>query len=118
MEPRGGSPALIAGANALRFLCQFAQDLARPIKKGDVAAECIPTQFVTEYIRDHLRTGDSQSIDAIRYHSASDEPDGVCRVVFVENDACVNSGSKAAKQARGGKDLHMILDTSSARRYG
>ena len=103
---------------SLRFLYQFAQDLARPIKKGDVAIEYIPTQFVTEYIRDHLRTGDGQSIDAIRYHSASDEPDGVCWVVFVENDACVNSDSKAAKQARSGKDLHMILDASSVRRYG
>lgn len=102
----------------MRVLYQFAQDLARPIKKGDAAIEYIPTQFVTEYIRDHLRTGDGRSVDAIRYHSASDEPDGVCWVVFVENDACVNSDSKAAKQARCGKDLHMILDTSSVRRYG
>ena len=102
---------------SLRFLYQFAQDLARPINEDDAAIEYIPTQVVTEYIRDHLRAGDGRSIDAIRYHSAIDEPNGVCWVVFVDNDACVNSNSKAAKQARGREELFMILDTSSVRRY-
>lgn len=101
---------------SLRFLYQFAQDLARHINEDEAAVEYIPTQFVTEYIRDHLRTGDGQSIDAIRYHSASDEPDGVCWVVFVDNDNCVNSDSRTAKQARGREDLFMILDTNSVRR--
>ena len=102
---------------SLRFLYQLAQDLARPINEDAAAIEYIPTQFATEYIRDHLRTGDGHSIDAIRYHSASDEPNGVCWVVFVENDACVNCDSRAAKQARGREDLFMILDTNSVRRY-
>ena len=62
-----------------------------------------------------VRTGDGHSIDAIRYHSASDKPDGVCWVVFVENGACVNNDSEAAKQARGREDLLMILHTNSVR---
>ena len=46
---------------SLRFLYQFAQDLARPINEDDAAIEYIPTQVVTEYIRDHLRAGDGRS---------------------------------------------------------
>ena len=110
-----------AGARSNRtslcFLYQFAQDLARPINEDDAAIEYIPTQFVTEYIRDHLRTADGCKIDAIRYHSAIDEPNGVCWVVFADNDACVDRDGKAAKQAQGHEDLLMILDTNSVRRY-
>ena len=41
---------------SLCFLQAFAQDLARPIGEDDAPIEYIPTQFATEYIRDHLRT--------------------------------------------------------------
>ena len=103
---------------SLCFLYQFAQDLARPINEDDAAIEYIPTQVVTEYIRDHLRTGDGRRIDAIRYHSAIDEPNGVCWVVFADNGACVDGVGRAAEQAGGREELSMILDTSSVCRYG
>lgn len=62
----------------LRFLAAFADDLARPIEEQEAAVEYIPTQIMTEYIRDHLRTTDGHRFDAVRYSSAADEPDGVC----------------------------------------
>ena len=102
---------------SLRFLHAFAQDLARPIDVDDAPVEYIPTQFATEYIRDHLRTSDARSIDAIRYHSATDKPEGVCWVVFAGHGACVDSDSGAAKQANSYGGLLMILDTDSVRRH-
>lgn len=64
----------------LRFLVGFADDLAKPIDIEDRRIEYIPTQIVTEYIRDHLKTEDDRPIDAIRYASASDEGEyvGLC----------------------------------------
>ena len=98
---------------SLRFLHEFARDLARPVREDDAPIDYIPTQIVTEYIRDHLWTTEGHSIDAIRYNSATDKPNGVCWAVFVEHDACVDSGSEATNRARGDKDLFMILDTNS-----
>ena len=40
----------------LRFLAAFADDLARPIDPSDAPIEYIPTQIMTEHIRDHRRT--------------------------------------------------------------
>ena len=72
----------------LRFLAAFADDLARPIGPDDAPIEYIPTQIVTEFVRDHLQTPDGRPIDAIRYRSAVDEPNGVCWVVFAGPSDC------------------------------
>lgn len=75
----------------LRFLAEFADDLAQPIDQYISPIEYIPTQIITEYVRDHLRTPDDRRIDAIRYRSSLDEPDGVCWVVFAKLDDCGES---------------------------
>lgn len=77
----------------LNFLARFADDLAQPIDVDRDPAEYVPTQIVTEYLRDHLRTSDGQPIDGIRYKSAADETDGVCWVVFFGHDECTRSAA-------------------------
>lgn len=89
----------------LRFLVEFADDLAKPIDNG---VDYIPTQIVTEYIRDNLKTEDGHPIDAIRYGSASDEG-GVCWVVFAGPNDCGDEGDS--------EDLLLVLDPKSVKRY-
>ena len=98
---------------SLCFLHSFSQDIAKPIDQKDTPIEYIPTQFATEYVRDHLRTRDGRSIDAIRYHSAVDKPTGICWVVFAGHDSCINSADTTVQRASSHKDLLMILDNSS-----
>ena len=109
--------ASLSHRTSLRFLHAFAEDLARPIDADDALIDYIPTQFATEYMRGHLRTQDGRAIDAIRYRSAVDKPNGVCWVVFAGHDACVDSDSDAAVQANSQAELLMILDTDSVRRH-
>ncbi len=92
----------------LRFLAAFADDLARPIDEDDAPIEYIPTQIVTEFVRDHLRTADGWPFDAIRYMSAVDEPHGICWVVFAEQADCGEIGD--------GEDRVLVLDPKSVRR--
>ena len=92
----------------LRFLAAFSDDLAKPIESDTSQVEYIPTQIVTEFVRDHLTTSDGRSFDAIRYRSAADEPDGVCWVVFAEQSEC---GSD-----HGGNGRVLLLDSASIRR--
>ena len=86
----------------LLFLDAFARDLARPISDEDKAIEYIPTQIATEYVRDRILDG---VVDAIRYPSAVDRPDGVCWVVFTDHADCMRPNPL------------MILDPDSVRRY-
>lgn len=72
----------------LRFLASFADDLAVPITEEDAVVEYVPTQIITEYIRDHLRAPDGRPFDAIRYQSAADAGGGVCWVVFAAQKDC------------------------------
>lgn len=93
----------------LHFLAQFADDVARPINADRDPAEYVPTQIVTEYVRDHLHTSDGKPIDGIRYRSAADEPDGVCWVVFFGYDECVRSAGHVTPLMR--------LDTDSVHHH-
>lgn len=86
----------------LLFLDAFARDLAQQISDRDKAIEYIPTQIATEYVRDRMLDG---GVDAIRYPSAVDKPDGVCWVVFTDYSECV------------GPNPLMILDPDSVRRH-
>lgn len=92
----------------LRFLAEFAADLARPINKDDTAIEYVPTQIITEYIRDHLPSPDGRPIDAIRYPSSINTPNGVCWVIFANQDNCGDSHSPGRL---------LILDNSSVKHY-
>ena len=55
---------------ALRFLHHIAQEVSRPIERGDrVHVEYVPTQVVTEFIRTQA-TSDGSKLDGIRYESS------------------------------------------------
>ncbi len=92
----------------LRFLAEFADDLALPINAHISAIEYVPTQIITEYIRDYLRAPDDRRIDAIRYRSSLDEQDGVCWVVFAKQDDCGDSTDRS--------DSLLVLDPDSIER--
>ena len=92
----------------LRFLAEFATDLARPVDPRSAPIEYVPTQIMTEYIRDYLRTRNDRQVDAIRYQSAADRPDGVCWVVFAKQDDCGDSATSS--------DRLLILDPASVKR--
>lgn len=116
-------PSIFDDANrpdrmTLRFLADFADDLAKPVSEVDAATEYIPTQMVTEYMRDRYSTADGRHIDAIRYYSAQDRTDGICWVVFADHESCIDAGDEIALQATRNGDLLMILDPDSVRRYG
>lgn len=91
----------------LRFLAEFADDLARTVVPRSAPIEYVPTQIITEYVRDHLRTPDNHQVDAIRYRSAIDSPQGVCWVVFARQDDCGD--------ATDGSDRLLILDLDSVK---
>ena len=91
----------------LRFLAEFAADLARTVDPRSAPIEHVPTQIMTEYIRDHLRTHNNRQVDAIRYRSAIDRPDGVCWVVFTKQDDCSDSTASS--------DQLLILDPDSVK---
>lgn len=92
----------------LRFLADFADDLARPIDPSLSPIEYVPTQIMTEYIRDHLRARDNRQIDAIRYRSSLDKAGGACWVVFAKQRDCGDSTDKP--------DKLLILDPDSIER--
>ena len=93
----------------LRFLVGFADELAKPVDDDDnKKIQYIPTQIVTEYIRDHLKTSDGSPIDAIRYRSAWDEQ-GVCWVVFAGPDDCGSEGDS--------DEVLLMLKPKSIKRY-
>lgn len=91
----------------LRFLAEFATDLARRVDAHSDPAEYAPTQTMTQYIRDHLRSRDNRPVDGIRYHSSVDKPDGVCWVVFATQDDCGDSATTP--------DRLLMLDPDSVR---
>ena len=68
---------------ALTFLHHIAQEMSRPVDRDDrVHIHYVPTQVVTEFIRDQLTWGDT-SIDGIRYQS-SVHPGHVSYVLFAD----------------------------------
>src|ERR1035437_3166722 len=73
--------------DVLRFVQGFVRDLQRPITKdGREHVDYVPTQIVTEYFR---RTFPDCNVDGLLYPSAKKD-DGVCCVLFVEHDRCVD----------------------------
>ena len=68
---------------ALTFLHHVAEEMSRPVDKSDsVQIHYVPTQVVTEFIRDQLTWGDTP-IDGIRYPS-SVHPGHVSYVLFAD----------------------------------
>lgn len=74
---------------ALTFLHHIAKEMSRPIERDDrVHVNYVPTQVVTEFIRDQLTWGDTR-IEGIRYQS-SVHPGHISYVLFA-NEANVES---------------------------
>ena len=68
---------------ALTFLHHVAEEISRPVKKDEsVHIHYVPTQVVTEFIRDQLTWGDTP-IDGIKYQS-SVLPGHVSYVLFAD----------------------------------
>ena len=62
--------AEVAPRRALTFLHHIADEMSRPIERDDrVHVNYVPTQVVTEFIRDQITWGDTP-IDGIRYQSS------------------------------------------------
>ena len=81
--------AEVVPRRALTFLHHIAKEMSRPIERDDrVHVNYVPTQVVTEFIRDQLTWGDTR-IEGIRYQS-SVHPGHVSYVLFA-NEAHVES---------------------------
>jgi hypothetical protein len=77
--------------SSIRLMRGFVEDFSRPISRDNFEhVEYIPTQVITEYLRlNYLHEGDR--IDGILFNSAQHE--GVCCVLFVDNEHCVGDES-------------------------
>ena len=91
----------------LRFLADFGDAIAQPATIDSPEIEYIPTQIITEYIRDHLRL-ETEPIIAIRYQSAID-PNGKCWVMFADQDDCADYDNYTSQL--------LILHPDSVKRY-
>lgn len=94
----------------ISFLRRFAQEMAQPVG-GDGALDYVPTQIVTEYVRDALLDYRGERILGIRYRSAMCTT-GVCWVIFCGPDACGNS-----QVADGDSVAVLRLDATTIRRF-
>lgn len=83
--------------HAIRFLKEFATDLARPIERdGRQHIDYVPTQVFTEYVRYELPTSDGNPFHGIKYGSSKNG--GACYVVFATQEACLPSGGPNHRQ--------------------
>ncbi len=76
----------------LRFVSHFAEDIARPAPASGAAAMYVPTQIVTEYIRDHVRDNNGHRIDGLIYWS-SVRAGSRCLALFAGRDDCGDLGA-------------------------
>ena len=81
----------------LKFLHHVAREVSRPIERGDrVHVEYVPTQVVTEFIRDQL-TWENSRADGIKYFS-SVHPDHVSYVLFANQGNVVSPPANSSPQ--------------------
>lgn len=75
----------------MRFLWDFARDIAKPIARdGREHIEYVPTQIVTEFFRRIFRDMEGQPIDGLIYRS-SRHGDAKAFVLFCENEQCAEA---------------------------
>ena len=95
------------------LLREFAEAIAEPVHKGrEEHIEYVPTQIVTEYFRHVFRVDGSTPIDGIMYRS-SRRPGGVCYVLFVDNEHCVDDESDANDD-----ELRLLLPAGAEQVFG
>lgn len=86
--------------HAIRFLKEFAADLAQPIvRDGRQHIDYVPTQVWTEYVRYELRTSDGFPFHGIIYQSSKN--DGVCYVIFATQEECLPPSRSDRRQLLG-----------------
>lgn len=79
--------------HAIRFLNDFATELAKPItQEGSLHIEYVPTQVFTEFVRHLMKGPRGTSIDGMKYRS-SKKPGGNCYVIFADSKNCLPSCS-------------------------
>ncbi len=79
--------------HVIAFLKDFISELTHAIEKdGREHIEYVPTQIVTEYFRHVFRTPTAKSVKGILYRS-SKNGNGVCCVLFFENENCCAAGT-------------------------
>ena len=81
----------------IMFFEEFTKDLSKPVTKDSGEhIEYVPTQVITEYFR-YLFNYYDKNIDGIFYKSACKD-DGICCVLFLENEDCTNDESEKGKK--------------------
>jgi hypothetical protein len=70
------------------FLRGFVREVSRPLDRdGSEHIEYVPTQIVTEYLRDLLEDEEERAIQGMLFGSSKSR-NGVCAVLFFEEGAC------------------------------
>lgn len=85
---------------AASFLHHFASEVSKPLPslaREDV--DYVPTQIVTEFVRDVLRAPDEQSYMGIVYRSAA-QSEGLSCVLFVDAEGCCEHEGDWSRIAR------------------
>lgn len=86
--------------HAVRFLREFATDLARPIERDRCQhIDYVPPQVFTEYVRYELRTSEDNPFHGIIYQSSKDGMP--CYVLFATQDECLPSNGLNHRQLLG-----------------
>jgi len=98
--------------HALYFLNHFAREVSQTVvKDGREHIEYVPTQVFCEYIRCDFSTGESRSLDGIRYRSAQDgQP---CYVIFANHNACLPGDGNPWRD----HDQILLFEEDSVRRW-
>jgi hypothetical protein len=94
----------------LRFVSHFAEDIARPVPSTGAVAMYVPTQVVTEYIRDHVGDADGNRIDGLVFWS-SVRDGSRCVALFAGANDCADLGAVAEP----GHAALLLLDRGSVR---
>jgi len=98
----------------VRLLREFAEAIAEPIQKdGREHIEFVPSQVVTEYFRDVFRVEGGTPIDGIMYRS-SRRRGGVCYVLFVDNEHCVDGEPQPSDDG----ELRLVLPPGQEKMVG
>ena len=96
------------------LLREFAKAIAEPVQKDDKERiEYVPTQIVTEYFRHAIGVDGTTPIDGIMYRS-SRSTGGVCYVLFVDNEHCVDGEIGPGAD----EELHLLLPADAQQVFG
>ncbi len=97
----------------LMFFHDFASEISRPLEANSREhIDYVPTQVVAEFMRLAFES-DLGRIRGVAYRSAQQE-DGVCLVLFVPHERCVDEPSGAGLELRRVDTDHGVFDSQDA----